>query len=186
MERSSTLRFVSDSPARGQRSARAFWEGSAAQAGRPMAGSVFGGSEAVLDTFRAPISGQLSRILAHGQAVGAVISSRMWQTAVVPADGVIVGGRIDAVQGEFSLVTDGNVECIMIVKSLKDVRGRNELTPFAWPGEHVRAGQRLVTCHGDGMVVELLFSLFSSQRIGMLFPNRSYVTAGQNVLQVFG
>ena len=185
MERSSTRRFVPDNPARGQQPTRLAWEGSAARYGRTAAGDAQGGG-APREAFCAPIAGQVSRILAQGQPAGIALSSRMWQSAVMPADGVIVGGRIGATQGEISLVTDGNVECILVVRSLKDMRGRNEITPLAWPGEHLQAGERLLTCHGNGMTVELLFSLFSNQHVALLSPNRSYVTAGQPVLHVYG
>jgi hypothetical protein len=186
MERSSTRRFVPDSSARGQQPTRLAWEGSAARFGRTTPGDLATDAGARRETFCAPIAGQVSRILDQGQPAGVAISSRMWQSAVMPTDGVILGGRIGATQAEISLVTNGNVECILVVRSLEDLRGRNEITPLAWPGEQLRAGQHIIACHGNGMVVELVFSLFSSQRIALLSPNRSYVTAGQQVLQVIG
>ena len=154
------------------------------QGGSPFSG-VFSGDEKPLFTLCAPISGQVSPIVVDGMPEGVVLSSPVWQTALMPVAGSITALSVDPNEGSFILAAPKGRALWLRVKSIKDVPGRNEITCSARPGACLQAGDELVTCHGDGIVVQLVLARPEDCRLGFLFHERDHVRAGRPLLEVY-
>ena len=153
-------------------------------AGSPFTG-VFSGEETPVVTLCAPISGQVSPFVVNGRTEGVVLSDARWQTALMPTAGTVSAISLDPDEGLFILTTPEGVSLGLRIKSIKDMPGRNELTCPHRPGATLAAGDELVTCHGDGVVVQLVLSQPEDYRLGMLFRERDHVLASKPLVEVY-